>query len=269
VTVSLSGDGGDELFLGYARYRRSLARWQELRRHPEVRAAFKCSNGVLSALLPLIPESHLKRRWRSTITRVQDQWLSPSLPALFSHRFSLFKSANLYLTKPDRPKEFFDEAARMADFREDPSWLSYLDLNTYLPDDLLVKVDRAAMAVSLETRMPMLDHRVVEFAAQIPTSLKLRDDRPKWPLRQVLGHRVPRELTERKKMGFSTPMGRWLRGPLREWAENQLSEDRLRREGFFQADEMRGLWHEHVHGGRERGLMLWAILVFQAWYESF
>jgi asparagine synthase (glutamine-hydrolysing) len=157
----------------------------------------------------------------------------------------------------------------MPGFREDPSWLSYLDLNTYLPDDLLVKVDRAAMAVSLETRMPMLDHRVVEFAAQIPTSLKLRDDRPKWPLRQVLGHRVPRELTERKKMGFSTPMGRWLRGPLREWAENQLAEERLRREGFFQPDEMRRLWHEHVHGGRERGLMLWAILVFQAWYESF
>ncbi len=269
VTVALSGDGGDELFLGYGRYRNSLERWQQLQRHPEIRTAFKSWNGAVSALLPWLSESPRKRRWRSTVARVENQWLPPSLPALYRHRISLFKSPELYLSEPQSAQEFFDEAAQMPALQENISWLSYLDLNTYLPDDLLVKVDRAAMAVSLETRMPMLDHRVIEFAAQVPQELKLRGGRTKWPLRQVLEKRVPPELTERRKMGFNTPMGRWLRGPLREWAENLLAPDRLRREGFFQADELQRLWREHQQGGRERGLMLWGVLVFQAWHESF
>src|SRR5262249_39047105 len=151
----------------------------------------------------------------------------------------------------------------------DSSWLSYLDLHTYLPDDILVKVDRAAMAFSLETRMPLLDHRVVEYATQIPETLKRRGGKSKWPLRQILERSVPRELIDRPKGGFSAPVDRWLRGPLREWAEAQLCEHRVRGDGFFQVRELRRLWNQHQQGIRERGYMLWGFLMYQAWHEAF
>jgi len=179
------------------------------------------------------------------------------------------KAPDRYLSQPEAMREFFDDAAQMATQTNDSSWLSYLDLHTYLPDDILVKVDRAAMAFSLETRIPLLDHRVVEYAAQIPDVLKRRGGRSKWPLRQILAQSVPLELTERPKRGHSTPMDRWLRGPLHEWAEAHLSDDRLRREGFFEAGELRRLWNQHQQGNRDRGYMLWSFLMYQAWYESF
>jgi len=175
---------------------------------------------------------------------------------------AVMKAPDLYLTRFEDVPEFFDVAAQRGTLREDLSCLSYLDLHTYLPDDILVKVDRAAMAFSLETRMPFLDHRVVEYAVRVPDALKRLDGRPKWPLRQILARRVPRELTERTKMGFCPPTCRWLRGPLREWAEAQLAEDRLRREGFFEPAESRRLWDEHQQGNRDRGTMLWAFLMF-------
>src|SRR5262249_27795012 len=155
----------------------------------------------------------LKRRWDSRLLKARNQWLAQRLPCYYRHRMSLFKSPDLYLGRPEVTRDFFDEAAEMAEARENISWLSYLDLNTYLPDDLLVKVDRAAMAVSLETRMPMLDHCVVEFAASIPDAIKRHNGRAKWPLRALLERSIPPELTERPKMGFCSPMGRWLRGP--------------------------------------------------------
>jgi asparagine synthase (glutamine-hydrolysing) len=173
------------------------------------------------------------------------------------------------LSQPETVREFFDEAGEMAAFSSDTAWLSYLDLNVYLPDDILVKVDRAAMAFSLETRIPLLDHRIVEYSAQIPDAVKCRGGKTKWPLRQILQRRVPVNLTDRPKMGFSTPMDRWLRGPLRDWAETHLAEERLRREGFFDTRELRGLWNEHQQGRRERGYMLWGFLMFQAWFAAF
>jgi len=182
---------------------------------------------------------------------------------------SLHKTPDLYLSKPETTRDFFGETAQMAGLRDDVSWLSYLDLNTYLPDDILVKVDRAAMAFSLETRIPLLDHRVVEYAARIPDSIKRRNGRAKWPLRAILERRVPPDMTERPKMGFCTPMGRWLRGPLFEWAEGHLSTERLRREGFFDAVEVQRLWQRHQEGPRDGGLLLWGLLMFQAWHEAF
>ena len=203
------------------------------------------------------------------MVKARNQWLAHGLPGYYRHRMSLFKSPDLYLSRPEVTRDFFDEVADRAELREEVSWLSYLDLNTYLPDDLLVKVDRAAMAFSLETRMPLLDHRVVEYAAQIPDAIKRRHGRAKWPLRAILERSVPPELTERPKMGFCTPMGRWLRGPLFEWAEGHLNEDRLRREGFFDAVEVRRLWSRHQKGGRDGGLLLWGVLMFQAWHATF
>ena len=142
-----------------------------------------------------------------------------------------------------------------------------LDGLTYLPDDILIQVDRASMAVSLETRAPFLDHDVMEFAWSLPMSMKLRDGRGKWILRQLLDRHVPRELTNRPEMGFGIPLDAWLRGRLREWAESLLAEDRLRREGFLDPMPIRAAWERHVRGEASFGYRLWSVLMFQAWLE--
>ena len=146
--------------------------------------------------------------------------------------------------------------------------MMYLDSTSYLPDDILTKVDRAAMGVSLETRIPFLDHHVVEFAYQLPLSMKIQNGESKWILKQVLDKYIPRELMERPKMGFGVPIDSWLRGPLREWAESLLDESRLKQEGFFHAEPIRKKWNEHLSGNRNWHHHLWDVLMFQSWLEN-
>ena len=273
VTVSLSGDGGDELFGGYSWYSRNAQVWDKVRRLP--RALRRTTAGALAAV-----ESRRPRRpgGAGRLARFVSPDRVGKLADLLRHsdeaedvHWSLLSRWGglppVVLGTAGAPPAPPGWEARPG-LVDVPRRLMLTDLLTYLPGDILAKVDRASMGVSLEARAPFLDHRVVEFALRVPTAMKIRDGCGKWLLRQVLYRHVPRELIERPKMGFTVPVGAWLRGPLREWAEGLLDESRLRREGFLDPGPIRRRWDEHLSGRRDRADDLWSALMFQAWLGS-
>jgi asparagine synthase (glutamine-hydrolysing) len=278
VTVALSGDGGDELFAGYNRYVWSPAIWARARQVPQpirrlaARGLEKLAPATWDTLFARVG-SRLPRRMNVRIPAAKAQKLAEVLPArsleeMYLRLVSHWEDPEVLVGPVGEPPTAVTDRRQWADVDDPVAWMMHLDLVTYLPDDILAKVDRAAMAVSLETRLPMLDHRLVEFAWQIPLEMKIADGVPKWILRRVLERHVPRQLFDRPKMGFGLPLGQWLRGPLRAWAENLLEPSRLRAEGFFDDAVVRRVWDRHLCGDRNLEDELWDVLMFQAWYEA-
>jgi asparagine synthase (glutamine-hydrolysing) len=272
VTVALSGDGGDELFSGYNRYQLTQRSWRMLSLIPKIaRKAFAAgltslSPGRWNSIFETIPRNFYPPQPGDKIHKVASILGLNDADELYRRLISHWEPCHIAPGVSETRGILWDRSVR-ADFPDLLDRMQFLDLVTYLPDDILTKVDRASMAVALEARVPLLDHRVVELAWRLPQSIKIRDGVSKWLLRQVLYRHVPKNLVERPKMGFGVPLGEWLRGPLREWAESLLSEKRLGENGFFDVAIIRRYWAEHLSGRRNWQYLLWDVLMFEAWRE--
>ena len=263
VTVALSGDGGDELFGGYKRYFRMRKLCSILLPFPK-RLRRLCGRAITSAPAPWGSGIRVFDKARKLAEIVDSRTEEQLYHGLVSH----WTAPTMIVRQASEPRTILSDPLMWPHASELESRMMAVDALTYLPDDILVKVDRAAMGVSLETRAPFLDHRVVEFAWRLPLSVKIRKRQGKWVLRQVLHKHVPRELVERPKMGFSVPLAAWLQGPLKDWAESLLDERRLRMDGFFRPAPIRKRWVEHISGRRRWDGSLWNVLMFQAWLEE-
>ena len=278
VTVSLSGDAGDELFGGYGRYPFADKVWNKVATVPVGLRNLAAGaltgvspsgwNRVLRPVQGLLPAKLAKVNMGDKLHKGAALLGVNSAVELYRLLVSLWVDPSAVVIGGVEPLTVLTDPACQPATDHFVHQMMALDMLSYLPDDILCKVDRAAMGVSLETRVPMLDHRVVEFAWSLPLDYKVRGEGGKWPLREVLYRHVPRELIERPKMGFGIPLHDWLRGPLRPWAEELLDEKRLRKEGYFHAEPIRQKWTEHLSGQRNWAPHLWSVLMFQAWLEN-
>jgi len=268
VTVALSGDGGDELFAGYERYtqyqraysaRRSGCARKLLKNMPPHLSAFLAGmaprqRGLSSALL------------REKVARYQDAYESDTPLDFYRGQVSYWLNPSVILPGVEEPRYALHCLQNRSDEISSYQWA---DINTYLPDDILVKVDRAAMANGLETRVPLLDHRLVELALRVPTKLNFNEGLAKWPLRRILYQHVPRSMIERPKQGFAIPKAQWLRHELKDWAESLLSNEALEATGYFNQRLVRDAWEAHKSAKHDYSFHLWSILMFQAWHREY
>jgi len=268
VTVSLSGDGGDELFAGYSAYRSSARFFEKYGWMPGTlrRATGQVLQGIPQSVWNRLVPGNADATAGARIFRMASTMRQASPEETYRNLMSLWEDPQRVVPGAIEPATAFStrESAGLENLTEK---MMLLDALTYLPDDILAKVDRASMAVSLEARGPLLDYRLFEFAWRVPLEFKLRDGKGKWILRELLNRYVPRELVDRPKSGFAIPVAKWLRGPLKGWAEELLGEKRLRDEGILDSGEVRRTWKEHLDG-YNRSDRLWAVLMLESWLEE-
>lgn len=274
VSVCLSGDAGDELFCGYDRYFLSCSMWEKIKLIPLFLRRLMAS-GILSIspnawnkIFSFVPLKYKTSNIGHKLHKGANLLDVNSFEEIYYHFVSHWHNASELVVGAGDSSNYLFEKLPVFDELDFISQMMALDSTAYLPDDILVKVDRAAMAVSLETRIPLLDHRVIDFAWKLPHSMKFKNGNSKWILRKILYKYVPSRLIDRPKMGFSVPIDSWLRGPLREWAEALIDERRLNNEGFFNTSLVKKKWEEHLSGKRNWQYSIWNVLMFQAWLES-
>ncbi len=278
VTVCLSGDGGDELFSGYTRYVLGSRLWRAAVRLParlrrRLVGAIRAKPGswarLVALVAPFLPSPLRVSNPADKLDRLAALLCAPSMDLMYSELVSHWRRpVELVLGARGEPLTALTDARRQADLLDPVERMMFTDLVSYLSDDILTKVDRASMAVGLEVRVPLLDHRLVEMAWRLPMRQKVRHGRGKWQLRQVLYRYVPRTLIDRPKRGFGVPLETWLRGPLRSWAEALLDHRRLRQEGYLDPTVIQRMWSNHVCGRANEHYRLWDVLMFQAWLEG-
>ncbi len=258
VTVALSGDGGDELFCGYKRYMRGARIYRQMQKQPRF---------LRRLLAEMMTPAVLKRSAESRLVKFRDELTDSTVLEMYLNRITKWRDPEAVVLKGAEPLAEFVSVAGNAGISEPMHLMMFTDIISYLTDDILVKVDRASMAVSLELRNPLLDHRLLEFAFRLPLSFKTDYKTGKLILRNVLYKYVPKELIERPKQGFSPPVRSWLSGPLKGWAEDLLSVERLKKEGIFDVWQIRQLWKEFNKGKRRLHGHIWNVLMFQAWND--
>lgn len=271
VTVCLSGDGGDELFFGYSRYFQVRSWWRKLRLVPlPIRqlmslAMISIPNGLSNVSL-LLPSKFAAKHLRDRIPKFARLINAPDWLTFYDRVITQGNYPKPLVLNASNDNDFLNRYKEKIEGLSDSEKMMYLDTMMYLPDDILTKVDRASMAVSLEARVPFLDHRLVEFASQVPFKYKYRKRQGKWILRQVLYRYIPKSLVDRPKMGFGVPIEYWLKGPLSDWADNLLDEEVLNNQGFFDSTLVQKMWDEHKKGKRRWHVQLWRLLIFQMWF---
>ena len=277
LKVVLTGDGGDEQMAGYRRYRNCLSHWRDVQRIPaSARSVVQpvsnaLGNGSWRWAKNYANNGRTVPRWTRKLGKISQRscnWAANSPQEILANKFNKCLSVDQFVPGAVNPATPLSDPSYWADVRDPLLAMLHYDYIGYLPDDILVKVDRASMAVGLEARAPLLDHRVLELAWSLPREYLFDGNTGKRVLRDLLTHYVPRSLIDRPKRGFSVPVKEWLVGPLRDWAEDLISEQTLREQGIFDVTSIRDAWHQHLYGWANHSELMWSVLMFQSWWKA-